>query len=232
MVTALNSRSSSEQNRTARERLLQVVHSCSNDRYAFFPPLARESIAPSGTRDLVVMGAQKSSFGYHLDLIEHVVATNPGLRLRAIVDENPKAIAHLPRGGAEAAELLSVSDFFARRADFAGCMVVDRYCTWLPGIKYKSKLKAAGFDVLRFEQFLNAPGLACPYPHFRGHSDFMLANFDRFLALESLWADDKSRFVYYTCLAGFISLDFTWFAFGCDDHEERYMPSDALCKHD
>ena len=54
----------------------------------------------------------------------------------------------------------------------------------------------------------------------------MLANMTDFLALESVWADDRSRMVYYLSLAAFMSMDFSWFASTCDRYEDRYFPTD------
>lgn len=212
-----------EENRKARERLLNVVDRCSRDRYASFPPAARELRVSGG---IVLMGGQKASLGHHLDLLEGALKRSPSLHLRALVDEVPASIRLTSRVQQLGLELLTPAELFARRDEFRDCLFVDRYCTWVPGVKYKARLREHGLSVLRLEQFLNAPPLAHPDAHFRAHSDFMLEKFDRFLDLEHVWCDSKSRTVYYTALAGFISMDFTWFAYCCDDHDERYLPSD------
>jgi len=219
--------SSSEAESTkARAQLLGVVERCQTDRYAYFPEAARERILRSDGRDIVLMGGQRSSLAYHLDLIQRTLTANPGLRLRALVDESPETVPATHPLLVSGTEIVSTQEFLARSVEFRDALVVDRYCTWIPGVKYRSRLKQAGIAFLRLEQFLNAPGLTFPPGHYRQHSDFMLREFDRFLALENIWADERSRTVYYTSLAAAISLDFTWFAFGCDNHDERYLPSD------
>jgi FkbM family methyltransferase len=123
--------------------------------------------------------------------------------------------------------VLTTKAFFESPEKYADCLAVDRYCTWLPGVKYKHQFRRIGMECLRLEQFLNSPALRNFPGFYRGNSDYMLAHFDELLALESIWADARSAQVYYTVLAGFISMDFTYFALTCDDHRERYFPSDV-----
>lgn len=225
-MSSLRLRPQGSESAKARDQLLALVERCSRDRFAFFPTQAREPLLKQGRRDIVLMGGQKASLGLHLQFLEWVIQANPGLRLRALVDESPQTIPQTAALVARGVEVLDPTAFFQRAGEFADAIIVDRYCTWVPGVKYRTKLKQAGLPYLRLEQFLNAPGLAAPYGHFRTHSDFMLAEFDRFLALENLWADERSLTVYYTALAAMISIDFTWLAFGCDQHEDRYLPND------
>jgi FkbM family methyltransferase len=167
---------------------------------------------------------------YHLDVIAAILEKNPRTRLRAVVDEDPAMVrtTHLP---SHDVPLLSVREFLTRSAEYSDSLVVDRYCTWLPGVKYAQYLRRAGLRYVRFEQFVNAPGmpsgLPSPGSHYAEHAIFMLSQFDRLLALESLWADERSRMVYYLSLAAFISMDFSWFAPSCDPYEQRYLPSDV-----
>ncbi len=219
-------RSEGSESAKARAQLLDIVARCSRDRFACLPPEAREPLLRNGRRDIVLMGGQRTSLAMHLDLLDAVIRVNPGLRLRALVDEHPAVIPQTAALISRGVEIIEPRAFFERAGEFADAIIVDRYCTWLPGVKYRVKLKQAGLPFLRLEQFLNAPGLPSVPGHFRVHSDFMLAHFDRFLALETFWADERSLTVYYTALAAFISMDYTWFAFGCDQHEDRYLPRD------
>ena len=229
-IQAMQTSSGQSDSHRTRERLLELVDRCQHDRFAYFPSHARELPWKNGFLDVVLMGGQKSSLNYHLDLIEYLIKMTPGLRLRAIVDEIPGAIVAASRVLALGAKLVTVRDFFENSSSYRDCIIVDRYCTWIPGIKYRAKLKQSGLAVLRWEQFLNAPGLPIPAAHYLAHSDLVLAQFDNFLAIEKLWEDDHSRNVYYTTLAAYASLDFTWFAFTCGNHDERYMPSDIGLK--
>lgn len=210
----------------SRAALMQAVARLGTDRFAYFSPLARELPWRGGALDVVLMGGQKSSLGHHLDLVGALIAANPGVRLRAVVDEAPGTVALAGRIRSMGADLISIEDFFADARHREGALLVDRYCTWVPGIRYKARLRRLGLEALRFEQFLNAPDLAVPVPHFRAHADAILADFDAYLALESVWDDAFSRTTYYHVLTALATLDFTWFAFSCGSHEDRYLPRD------
>jgi len=224
-ASALNGSAEQDADR-ARAALLDVVARCRSDRHACLAPAARDLTVGGDGLQVVLMGAQRASLDHHLNLLAVIMQAHPGVRVRAVVDENPLSISAIADLRAMDIELLDTETFFRRAAEFRDCVVVDRYCTWLPGIKYRVRLRRAGLTGLRLEHFLHAPAFASIRPHFRPHSDFMLEHFDRLLELEKLWADARSRQVYYTSLAAFISMDFTWFAYTCDDYNERYLPSD------
>ncbi len=206
----------------ARERLIDIVGRCRQDRYAHFPRHARDALGGKGGLGLVVFGTRGMGFPQQLDLIEAVVARNPGLRIAAIVSDDDAPVPARVRSYPTLAE----RDFFSRDGEFAGCLVVDRTCTWHPGVRNKVRLRKEGFAFLRVEQFLNAPGLDAGGGYFRGHSDHMLERFDEFLAFESVWSDDHSLQTYYYALAAFISMNHEFFAIHCGDYRDRYFPSD------
>lgn len=207
----------------ARDKLLDIGERCAADRHALFPPHAREILAGGRAPALVVFGLRGVGCPQQLDAIEHVVRLNPGMRIAALVDD---ADGSAIKDGFRGYPVLPVSEFFARAGEFAGCLVVDRTCTWYPGVRYKSKLKQHGLAFLRVEQFLNAPGIAVGAGYYRTHSDFMLARLDDFLALDSIWDDQHSREAYYCALAAFIGMNHEYFVFHCGDYTERYFPAD------
>lgn len=208
--------------RKAKALLMDVVERCSKDRHALFPADAR-LVADGKTKGVVLFGLRSPTVGEHLRAVEEVVAATPGLEMRALVDDAPAELAL----GSMQIPILTPKEFFEQAGRFSDCIVVDRYSTWMPGVKYKAKLRQAGIPFMRLEQFLNAPGLVNLPGYYRGNSDYMLAHLDEHLAIGNIWADTRSAEVYYTALAGFISMDYTYFALGCDDHRERYFPSDV-----
>ena len=213
-------------NETNRARLIEIVRQCQQDRFHYFPRSAMELPWQNGELHIVLMGGQKNSFSYHLDLIEGLTKTNPGLKLLAVVDENPEAMPLRERVHSLGAATIDIKEFFGSLANYRHCVLVDRYCTWMPGIKYRSKLKDPSYCLLRWEQFLNAPQLKSPAAFYTEHSTNVVNNLDSFLKLERLWKDDLSRDVFYTTLSAYASLDFTWFAYHCGNHEQRYFPGD------
>ena len=223
-MTAADSRPDETAN--ARAQLLKIYAQCCKDRYASFPRLAKDMLANGFAPPIVVFGTRGLGFAQQLDQIESIVRLNPGMRISAVVheDSEPPSVHIDP---IRDYPTLSATQFFSRAQEFAGCVVVDRTCTWHPGIRYKVKLKQNGFAFLRIEQFLNAPGLNVGAGYYREHSDLMLARFDDFLALERLWADDHSAQTYYYALAAFISMNHEYFAFHCGDYSERYFPTDV-----
>lgn len=214
----------------ARAELLDLAGRVSGNPYAAFAPVLRTLGGAGRLPDIVLMCGQHTTMDYHLDLITAILSRHAPARLRAVVDENP-ALVRKGRLPDPDLPILTVRDFFARAAEFADCLVVDRYCTWMPAVKYATYLGRAGLRYARFEQFVNAPGmpegLPSPGCHYRDHARFMLPQLDRLLELGPLWADDRSRLVYYTALAAFIAMDFSWFAPGCDPYEQRYLPDDV-----
>jgi FkbM family methyltransferase len=212
----------------ARTALLELAERVARDPHSEFPAVLK-SLGDRRLPDLVLMCGQHTTMDYHLDLIAAILARHPGTRLRAVVDEDP-ALVRRRRFPEPDIPVLTVRDFLSRAAEFRDCLVIDRYCTWMPAPKYATYLDRAGLPWVRFEQFVNAPGmpegLPSPGSHYREHARFMLPRLDRLLEVESLWADERSRMVYYTALAGFIAMDFGWFAPGCDPYEQRYFPPD------
>lgn len=208
----------------ARERLLEIVNRCRADRFAQFPKIARESLGTESRPALIVYGTRGMGFPQQLDAIEAVVARNPGLRIAAIVrDDEVETATPAPVRGHRT---LSETQFFARSDEFAGSLVIDRTCTWYPGVRNKVRLRKAGLAILRVEQFLNAPGLDVGEGYYRTHADYMLDRFESLLAFESVWADERSLQTYYYALAAFISMNHEYFAIHCGDYRERYFPSD------
>lgn len=208
----------------ARENLLNIYARCLENRHAYFPQAIAESIAATNNLRVVVFSTRGLGFCQQLDQIEAAVKLKGG-RIEALVHDtehcdnlgNPR-LASYPQLTSEA--------FFANTAAYAGCLIVDRTCTWYPGIRYKVRLRQAGFNVLRVEQFLNAPGLEAAGGSYRLHSDLMLSRFEEFLALERHWQDNFSRQAYYYTLAAFISMNHEYFAFHCGDYRQRYFSAD------
>jgi len=193
---------------SARETLLEVAEACQKDRYAFFPDFARNLWSSGHLPDVVLMGAQQITLEYHLYMVQAVLRSSPGTRVRAVVDDAPlskEATLLIAKLGTE---VIQAKAFFSRAEEFRDCLVVDRYCSWVPGVKYGPYLKKFSLPFLRIEQFVNSVGmpgdLPSPGSHYQEHARFMLANMTDFLALESVWADDRSRMVYYLSLAAFI----------------------------
>lgn len=209
----------------SRAKLIEIRDRCAVDRYAFFPRASRELLSSGRQLRIVLFGTRGLGFQQQLDQIERVIALNPGIELAAIVDDETE-------GGKSPAKIrtyrtLSVEGFFEAAREFAGCLVVDRTCTWYPGIRYKVKLKQGGFPFLRMEQFLNAPGINAGAGYYREHADYMLAHFDELLPFESLWGDPLSVQTYHYALAAFITMNHEYFAFHCGDYRQRYFPGDV-----
>jgi FkbM family methyltransferase len=213
----------------ARSRALldDVVKRCSADRWAEFPKDVREMIAAGRVKSIVLMGLDRYILDEHLRLVDCVLANNPGMQMRAVVSDSWEAITDPSQIESRGWKFLTTKEFFERSAEFADCLVVDRYCTWIPAIRYKAQLKRAGLPVLRFEQFMNMPGMNPAGAYYKAQSDFMLEHLDEILALDRGFADAKSAKVLYNSLAGFISMNFVYFGLSCDDHRERYFPSDV-----
>ena len=212
----------------ARMLLDQVVARCSVDRWAEFPKDVREIIARrGGTFGVVLMGLDGYILDEHLRLVDCVLKNNPGLVMRAVVSDSADSIGDKQLIHDRGRTFLTTGQFFDRASEFSDCVVVDRYCTWIPAIRYKSRLRQAKLPVLRFEQFMNMPGLQPAGAYYKNQSDFMLANLDEILALTPQLADAKSVKVLYNILAGFISMNFVYFGLSCDDHKERYFSSDV-----
>lgn len=209
----------------ARARLLKVRDACAKDRFEHFPKVVRQLSPEARDAGLVIFGTKGSSYLGQLRRIEEIVAVNPTLRIAAVVDDDA---GDAGRVTAESGHVvLSVAEFFAQADKFRRSLVVDRTCTWYPGIQYKVKLAQNGLSVVRLEHFLNCPDIDVLGGHYRQHSDLMLSQFERFLALEDLWADSLSLSTYYCMLSGFISMSFQYFTFYCGDYESRYFPADV-----
>ncbi len=208
----------------ARERLLDIVERCRKDRHAAFPRAGRDALGGDALPGLVIYGTRGMGFPQQLDAIEAVVARNPGLRIAAIIrDDEVESATPAP---IRKHRTLSESEFFAHAGEFEGCLVVDRTCTWYPGVRNKVRLRKEGLAILRVEQFLNAPALNTGEGYYRTHADYMLENFESLLRFESVWADEQSLQTYYYALASFISMNHEYFAIHCGDYRERYFPSD------
>jgi len=212
----------------ARDKVVDVYRRCRENRYAFFPENVYEMIHGAQDLRVVVFSTRGPDCPQHLDRIA-AAAKLKGGRIEALVhdtDDHDNRHSAKLRGYRQ----LTTEEFFADAQAFAGCLIVDRTSTWFPGIRYKLKLKQAGFDVLRVEQFLNAPGLEAAGGSYRSHSDLMLSRFDDFLLLDKYWQDNLSRQTYYYALAAFISMNYQYFALHCGDHLQSYFPPDIDLK--
>ncbi|MBL8504720.1 MAG: FkbM family methyltransferase [Methylobacillus glycogenes] len=212
----------------ARSKLLQIAERCQQDRHAYFPEAAAEMIHGSQTLRVLVFSTRGLGFCQQLDQIVAAVALKGGVIEALVHDTDDTDNLDNPR--LQGFKQIKAADFFADPSAYAGCLVVDRTCTWYPGIRYKVRLKQAGFAVLRVEQFLNAPGLEAAGGSYRLHSDLMLSRFDEFLGLERHWHDNWSRQAYYYSLAAFISMNHEYFAFHCGDYQQRYFSADIDLK--
>jgi FkbM family methyltransferase len=210
----------------ARALLLKIHARCERDRYAAFPRWSKDILENGAAPSIVVFGTRGLGFTQQLDHIEGVIRLNAGMRISAVVaDDAGSSSIGVPK--VREYPTLSVEQFFEQAREYAGCIIVDRTCTWNPGVRHKMKLKQAGFSYLRVEQFLNAPGLSVGPGCYREHSDLMLARFGEFLALERHWVDAYSLQTYYYALAAFISMNHEYFSFHCGDYNERYFPKDV-----
>jgi FkbM family methyltransferase len=218
---------SAEEVSRSRALLDDVVKRCSADRWAEFPGDVRERLAGGRVRGIVLMGLDGYMLSEHLRMVDAVLAANPGLEMRLVVSDEHSNIAEPALIDARGWAFATTRDFLARAAEFVDCVVVDRYCTWIPAIRYKGQLRRAGLPVLRFEQFMNMPGMNPVSAYYKSQSDYMLAHLDDILALDRGFADAKSSKVLYNSLAGFIGMNFTYFGLSCDDHRERYFPGDV-----
>ncbi|CAN5495153.1 hypothetical protein BH09PSE5_BH09PSE5_48400 [soil metagenome] len=184
----------------------------------------------NGELRIVVFSTRGLGFPQQLDQIEAAAAIRGGRVVAVVTDvgetDNLRYLAQ------RKLTAISSDAFFANAAQYAGCLVVDRTCTWYPGVRYKVRLRQLGFAFLRAEQFLNAPGLEFSGGSYRGHSDLMLERFDEFLALERHWKDELSKQTYYYSLAAFISMNHEYFAFHCGDYSQRYFPDDVGLRFD
>lgn len=210
--------------RKARENLIAVVDRCRRDRYAFFPSDVLDRLAGPHAPRIVVFSTRGPDCGHHVSQIAAAARLKGGC-IEALVHDSSDT-DNRSNPALSAYRQITVEEFFADTAAFAGCLIVDRTSTWYPAIRYKNKLKQAGFDVLRQEQFLNAPGLETSGGFYREHADVMLARFEEFLALERLWGDALSRQTYYYALASFISMNYQYFALHCGDYLQRYFSPD------
>ncbi|ADQ85873.1 FkbM family methyltransferase [Methylovorus sp. MP688] len=212
----------------ARDNLLKIHARCQEDRHAYFPETAGELINNTAELRVIVFSTRGLGFCQQLDQIEAAVRLKGG-RIEALVhDVDDKDNLQNPHIAGYTQ--LTADTFFANPEVYKGCLIVDRTCTWYPGIRYKVRLKQAGFTVLRVEQFLNAPGLEAAGGSYRLHADVMLERFDEFLALERHWIDDLSLQTYYYTLAAFISMNHQYFAFHCGDYRQRYFSPDIDLK--
>ena len=219
---------SSEEVARSRTLLDEVVRRCGDDRWAEFPKEVRELVAGGRVPGIVLMGLDHYILVDHLRMVDSVMVNNPGMEMRAVVSDSYDTIADPSLIESRGWRFLTTQEFFERAAEFReDCIVVDRYCTWIPAIRYKAQLKRAGLPVLRFEQFMNMPGLNSADGNYKAQSDFMLEHLDQMLVLADGFADAKSAKVMYNTLAGFISMNFVYFGLSCDDHAERYFPSDV-----
>lgn len=207
-----------------REKLIEVVKRCQQNRHAFFPPNVADLINVGQPLRVVVFSTRGLGFCQQLDQIEAAVQLKGG-RVEALVHDTGDA-ENLNNPRLASYRQITTEQFFAGTTAFSGCLIVDRTSTWYPGIRYKIKLKQAGFDVLRVEQFLNAPGLEAAGGCYRSHADLMLGRFDEFLALERHWNDPVSLQTYYYALAAFISMNHQYFALNCGDFQQRYFSED------
>lgn len=219
---------SDESTRLARDKLIDIHRRCLENRYAFFPAQAAQLLSEPQELRVVVFSSRGLGFAQQLDEIDAVLALKGG-RVEAVIhDTDDHDNRNNPR--LSSYRQITSDEFFANTAVFAGCIVVDRTSTWYPGIRYKVRLKQAGFNVLRVEQFLNAPGFESVQCSYRVHSNLMLDNFEQFLALERHWQDNFSRQTYYYALASFISMNYQYFALHCGDFRQRYFPADIDLK--
>jgi FkbM family methyltransferase len=219
---------SDESTRQARDKLIDIHRRCQENRYAFFPANAAQLVNGPQELRVVVFSSRGLGFAQQLDEIDAVLALKGG-RVEAVVHDTDD---HDNRNNPRLSRYRQITsdEFFAHAAAFAGCLIVDRTSTWYPGIRYKVKVKQAGFDVLRVEQFLNAPGFESVQCSYRAHSNLMLEKFEQFLALERHWQDNFSRQTYYYALASFISMNYQYFALHCGDFRQRYFPADIDLK--
>jgi FkbM family methyltransferase len=228
MSTSASDYLSDEATRIARDKLIDIHRRCQENRHAFFPENVAELIDGKQELRIVVFSTRGLGFCQQLDEIEAVLKLKGG-RVEALVhDKDDHENRNNPR--LSGYKQITTEDFFANVAAYAGCLIVDRTSTWYPGIRYKVKLKQAGFDVLRVEQFLNAPGFEAIGCSYRSHADLMLTRFEEFLALERHWHDNLSRQTYYYALAAFISMNYQYFALHCGDFQQRYFSPDIDLK--
>lgn len=214
--------------RNARDKLLEVYQRCQANRHAFFPANVTEIIHQPQRLRVVVFSSRGPGACQQIEQIEAGLRLKGG-HIEALVHDtgdsdnlgNPRLAKY---------RQITAEQFFANTTAFSGCLVVDRTSTWYPGIRHKVKLKQAGFDLLRLEQFLNAPGLEAAGGSYRSHADLMLTRFDDFLALERHWGDRVSLQTYYYALASFISMNHRYFALNCGDYEQRYFSADIDLK--
>jgi FkbM family methyltransferase len=211
-----------------KEKLIEVVDRCRGDRYSFFPENVSELVAGPHAPRVVVFSTRGPDCSHHVEKIAAAARLRGG-HIEALVHD-PSDIENRNNPALSAYRQITLADFFADTAAFSGCLIVDRTSTWYPAIRYKSKLKQAGFNVLRQEQFLNAPGLEAGGGFYREHADVMLDQFEDFLALDQLWGDAFSRQTYYYALASFISMNYQFFAVHCGDHLQSYFSPDIDLK--
>lgn len=212
----------------SREKLINIYQNCQKNRYAYFPSGINDLISNGTPLRVIVFSTRGLGFCQQLDQIEAAVKISGGT-IEALVHDtgDTENINNIRLSG----YLQITTDyFFKNTSKFNGCLIVDRTSTWYPGIRYKTKFKNAGFDFLRVEQFLNAPGLERSGGCYRSHSDLMLSQFDDFLALERHWKDPVSLQTYYYALASFISMNHQYFALNCGDFKKRYFSEDIDLK--
>lgn len=213
-----------------RDNLLQIQSRCLQDRHAYFPKHAREFLDNGNELRIVVFSTRGLGFPQQLDQIEAAAALRGGHVVAVVTDVGETDnLQYLEQ---RAYTSVPCDVFFEQASEYAGCLVVDRTCTWYPGVRYKARLRQHQFAFLRVEQFLNAPGLEAAGGSYRAHSDLMLSRFDEFLALEKYWGDALSLQTYYYALAAFISMNHEYFAFHCGDYSQRYFPQDVGLKFD
>lgn len=217
-----------ESTHMARKKLLDIYQQCQKNRYAFFPSNITDIIHGSQPLRVVVFSTRGLGFCQQLDQIEVAVRSKGGY-IEALVHDTGD-IENLNNPRLAEYRQITKDDFFSNTSEFLGCLIVDRTSTWYPGIRYKVKLKQAGFNVLRIEQFLNAPGLESTGGFYRLHADLMLQRFEEFLMLERYWKDPESLQTYYYALAAFISMNYQYFALNCGNFQDRYFPKEIDLK--
>ena len=217
-----------ESTHVARNKLLDIYQQCQKNRYAFFPSNIIDIIHGSQPLRVVVFSTRGLGFCQQLDQIEVAVRSKGGC-IEALVHDTGD-IENLNNPRLAEYRQITTDDFFSNTSEFLGCLIVDRTSTWYPGIRYKVKLKHAGFNVLRVEQFLNAPGLEFAGGCYRSHADLMLQRFDEFLELERHWKDSESLQTYYYALAALISMNHQYFALNCGSFQDRYFPKEIDLK--
>jgi hypothetical protein len=116
----------------AREKLIAVVDRCREDRYSFFPRNVFDMVDGLQPPRVIVLSTRGPDCGHHVEKISAAAQLKGGY-IEALVHD-PSDLENLNNPVLSLYKQLTLEEFFADTAAFAGCLIVDRTSTWYPAV--------------------------------------------------------------------------------------------------